>query len=260
MNRSSQTQQTSRLAVTLVGHSTTLLEIGGMTVLTDPYFGRRGNPAYARLAPPALSRDEVGPVDLVLVSHHHWDHVDRRYLRSLDPSVPVLTPKGTTWLARLHGARSAVGIEPWETRVFGSLAVTAVPALHLARTVGFVLGGGGESIYFAGDTYWRPFFRQIGERFDLDVALMPVTTYRLPMTMGEKGALQAARDLGAKLIIPIHLGVAPRLPLLRTGQSPEGFSRRVELAGLPTRVVILREGETWTAPAATEERSAAAVR
>jgi L-ascorbate metabolism protein UlaG (beta-lactamase superfamily) len=86
---------------------------------------------------------------------------------------------------------------------------------------------------------------QIGERFQLDVALMPVTTFRIPMTMGEKGAVRAARDLRPSVIIPIHLGVQPRSPLMRTKHSPEGFRQRLREAGLETTVVILRDGESW---------------
>jgi L-ascorbate metabolism protein UlaG (beta-lactamase superfamily) len=246
------------MRITLIGHSTVLLEMGGQRVLTDPYFGRRGNPAYARLTPPARRRDELQDVDLVLVSHNHWDHTDRRYFRGLPETVPVLAPHGASWVTRLKGASNAAGIRPWDQRRFGALTVTAVPALHLARTVGYVVGDGERQVYFAGDTYHRPFLAEIGRRFDLDVALMPVTTYRIPMTMGEKGAVEAARDLGAPVVMPIHLGIQPRSPLLRTGQSPQGFARRLGEAGLAAEVVLLGEGESWTAGSTSRESASGA--
>ncbi|MBZ5509042.1 MAG: MBL fold metallo-hydrolase [Acidobacteriia bacterium] len=88
------------MKITMIGHSTTLIETGGMRILTDPYFGLRGNPAYARLKPPAQPREELKDIDLVLLSHLHWDHTDRQFLRSLSDSVPVLAPQGrTSWLA-----------------------------------------------------------------------------------------------------------------------------------------------------------------
>ena len=62
------------MRITMIGHSTVLIEAGGMKILTDPYFGTWGNPAYKRLAPPARKREELRDVDLVLVSHNHWDH------------------------------------------------------------------------------------------------------------------------------------------------------------------------------------------
>ncbi len=233
------------MRITMVGHSTLLLEATGQRILTDPYFGRWGNPAYSRQAPAAVPRQELLDVDLVLVSHNHWDHTDRKFLRSLPADVPVLAPRGVTWLTKLKGARLVHGMAAWEEKRFGSLGVTAVPALHLAKTVGFVLRVDGLQIYFAGDTYYRPFMREIGKRFQLDVALMPVTTFRIPMTMGERGAVRAARDLRPEVVIPIHLALQPRAPWLRTSHTPEGFSRRLSEAGLTARVVLLREGESF---------------
>jgi L-ascorbate metabolism protein UlaG (beta-lactamase superfamily) len=234
------------MQITMIGHSTVLFEIDGMKILSDPYFGTWGNPAYKRLAPPSMTREEIGSVDLVLVSHNHFDHRDRRFLSNLPENVPVAAPAGVTWLTRMHGVRNPQGMRKWEKKRFGAVDVTAVPALHMALTRGFVLEGEGKQIYFAGDTFFRPFMAEIGKRFQLDVALMPVTTFRIPMTMGEKGAARAARDLGASTIIPIHLGLQPRSPLMRTGHSPEGFRKRIQEAGLDTKVVILREGDRWT--------------
>jgi L-ascorbate metabolism protein UlaG (beta-lactamase superfamily) len=77
----------------LIGHSTVLLEMDGTTILTDPYFGTWGNPAYRRLAPPALPREKLQDVDLVLVSHNHFDHTDRRYFSGWRGMYP--------WLRRL---------------------------------------------------------------------------------------------------------------------------------------------------------------
>lgn len=235
------------MRVTMIGHSTVLIELDGMTVLTDPYFGRWGNPAYKRLAAPSKTRDELDGVQLVLISHHHFDHVDRRFLQKLSPDVPVIVPDGTAWLTKLHGAKNVVGMRRWTERRFGSLSITAVPAAHMATSSGYVLQGEGKSIYFSGDTFHRPFMKEIGGRFRLDLALMPVTTYLLPMTMGEKAAVRAARDLAPSVVIPIHLGLTPRSPLMRRRETPEGFARRVREAGLDTRTIILGAGDSWIA-------------
>lgn len=235
------------MMITMIGHSTVLLEIGGMRILTDPYFGTWGNPAYMRPAPPSRSREEIEGIDLVLISHNHFDHVDRRFLSSLGPNVPVVAPARVRWLTRLHGAKSLRGVRAWEKIRYSAVEITAVPALHLTVTLGFVITGEGRHVYFAGDTFHRPFMAEIGERFDLDVALMPVTTFRIPMTMGEKSAVRAARDLKPSVTIPIHLGLQPRSPLMRTKHTPEGFRQRIRDAGLETTVVILREGESWQA-------------
>jgi L-ascorbate metabolism protein UlaG (beta-lactamase superfamily) len=222
-----------------------LLESAGTRLLTDPYFGTFGHIAYTRVAPPAIPRSEIGVLDGVLVSHGHWDHTDRRFFRELDAQVPVLVPSGTSLLFRLKGVRSAVSVKPWQSLRIGDLAVTAVPASHLARTVGFVIQNLDSCVYFAGDTFHRPFIAEIGRRFKIDVALMPVTTYRIPMTMGEKGAVKAVRDLRAPTVIPVHRGVRPRSPFLRSRQSSEGFAHRLREAGVRAEVVVLADGESW---------------
>ena len=234
------------MKVTMIGHSTVLIETAGKKILTDPYFGVWGNPAYKRLAPPFKTRTEIEAVDLVLVSHNHWDHTDSRYFRALAADLPVVAPRSAAWITRAKGAKNVVGLGRWEQRQFGPVAVTATPALHMGLPGGFVIEAEGKTIYFAGDTYLGGFMKEIGAKFNLELALMPVTTFRIPMTMGEKSAVRAVEALRPRTVIPIHLGILPRSPLLRTGDSPEGFRKRVRDAGLKTEVVILREGESWT--------------
>lgn len=235
--------------LTMIGHSTVLIEAAGVRLLTDPYLSRFGHIAYGRLAPPALSREDLREVDGVLVSHSHWDHTDRKYFRSLDPSVPVVIPSGISLVMRLKGARTLVPLERWESYSIGDARVTAVPASHIARTAGYVIEVEGRTLYFAGDTYHRRFMEEIGRRFSIDVALMPVTTFRIPPTMGERGGLAAARDLQPKVIIPIHLGIQPRSFLLRSSESVPGFERRLRASGLEMPVVHLEAGQQWESSA-----------
>ena len=231
--------------MTMVGHSTVLLEGAGIRLITDPYFGTFGHIAYSRVRPPAMTREAFRDVDGVLVSHSHWDHTDRKFLRSLDASVPVLVPAGSSFVLKLKGARNVVPLGRWESHRIGAAVVTAVPATHLAIAAGYVVELDGACVYFAGDTYHRPFMAEIGRRFCIDVAMMPVTTFRIPPTMGERGAVAATRDLHPATVVPIHLGVQPRSPLLRTSQTVQGFERRLRDAGLDTNVVHLGEGEHW---------------
>jgi L-ascorbate metabolism protein UlaG (beta-lactamase superfamily) len=233
--------------ITMIGHSTVLIESNGQKIVTDPYFGTRGHIAYKRLAPPARTREALQDVDAVLVSHNHWDHTDSRYLQLLPDHVPVLAPQRMAWALRLRGARNVVGLNPWQSHSLEGIAATAVPALHVTVAVGYVIQAGNRQVYFAGDTYYRPFMAEIGKRFRLDAALIPVTTFRIPMTMGAKGAVRAVQALNPAAVLPIHLAVMPRSPLLCTGDTPQGFERRLRQAGLETPVVLLREGASWTA-------------
>jgi L-ascorbate metabolism protein UlaG (beta-lactamase superfamily) len=244
------------MRITMIGHSTILLEGTATRLITDPWFGTFGNVAYRRLLPPALTREDFRDVTGVLVSHAHWDHTDRKFLRSLDASIPVLAPAGTSTVMRLKGARTVVPMTPWQSRPIGAATVTAVPALHLAHAVGYVIELDGVCAYFAGDTYHRPFMAEIGRRFDIDVAMMPVTTFRIPPTMGERGAVEAVRDLRPAAVIPIHEGIQPRSFLLRNAQSVQSFERRLRAAGLETEVVHLREGEHWDSAAERSQRRA----
>ena len=81
------------MEIRMIGHSTLLIESGGLKLITDPYFGTWGHIAYKRLMPPALTREQAGDVDLVLVSHSHWDHTDSSYLGLLNSDVSMLTER-----------------------------------------------------------------------------------------------------------------------------------------------------------------------
>ena len=237
------------MKITMIGHSTVLIEISGERILTDPYFGLQGNPAYARPHPPAQSREQLSNVDLVLVSHNHFDHTDRRFFRALPQAVPVLAPAITAWMTRLKGGRNVIGLHAWQQKSFDGVSITALPARHVTFTIGYGIEGEGKRIYFAGDTYLADFMTKVGRELRPDVALIPVTTFRIPMTMGETQAVEAVRRLSPKVVIPIHLGIIPRSPLMRTTDTAEGFCERIRQAGLSSKIVILREGESWT-PAA----------
>jgi L-ascorbate metabolism protein UlaG (beta-lactamase superfamily) len=233
------------MRITMIGHSSILIETAGKKILTDPFWSKWGNPVYARVGIPAKSRQELKDVDCVLISHGHFDHVDRKYLRMIG-NTPVITPKSTRWLIKMLGGRNVSGIKSGESINIGEITITAVPASHLIATVGFVIKSENRHIYFSGDTYYRRFMQNIGRDFQLDVALIPVTTYRIPMTMGEKQAVKAVQVLKPAVVIPIHLGLKPRSPLLRTTQTPEHFTERLKETGTPANVIILREGESYS--------------
>ena len=232
------------MKITMIGNCTTLIETGGMQIVTDPYFSPAGRFIYERLTPPTKTREELRDVDLVLISHNHWDHTDSQYLRLLSNSTPVVTPQQAKRSIESQGARNVIGTSAWETQLFGEITVTAVPASHIVPTVGFVVQSEEKQVYFAGDTYYRPFMKEIGRRFQIDIALLPVSSDRIRLTMHEETALRAVKALSPRLVIPIHLGVALRLPILRLNHTAERFRLRVQKAGLECSVVILQEGQS----------------
>jgi len=233
------------MKVTMIGHSTVLIEAAGTKILTDPYFGTWGNLAYKRLAPPSKTSEQMEAVDLVLVSHNHWDHTDSGYFRALAAGVPVVAPRAAAWITRVKGAKNVVGLARWEQRQFGPVAVTSTPALHMGLPGGFVIDAEGKHVYFRRHLFCRIHdgdCRKVpaGSGVDAGDQLSHSDDH------GERSAVRAVEALQPRTVIPIHLGIAPRSPLGRTGQTPEGFARRVSAAGLQTEVVILREGESWT--------------
>lgn len=235
------------MQITMIGHSTVLIETRGQRILIDPFFQKFGNLAYRRLTPPARTAHDLKVIDLVLLSHSHFDHIDYPYLRSLPVHIPILAQKHMFFSAIRAGKKFQYA-EVWRSYNFGDVVITPVPAVHVAPTIGFIIQCELQSVYFAADTYFHPFMQKIHNRFKVDVALMPVTTYRIPMTMGEHGAVRAVELLEPKVVIPIHLGLQPRSPLLRTRQSPEGFASRLQQIDTNTQVMILREGESWNSP------------
>jgi L-ascorbate metabolism protein UlaG (beta-lactamase superfamily) len=130
------------MKITMIGHSTVLIEAAGKRILTDPYLSPRGNPAYARVRPPARSREDLIDTDFVLISHNHWDHIDGKFLRMLPPSLLVFAPAISSWMTRLKGGRNVIGLKPWQKKEFDGFSITAVPARHITFTIGYVLEGG----------------------------------------------------------------------------------------------------------------------
>jgi L-ascorbate metabolism protein UlaG (beta-lactamase superfamily) len=232
------------MKITMIGNCTVLIETEDVQIITDPYFDHAGSPIYERLTLPTKTREELQDVDLVLISHNHWDHTDSQYLRLLSNGTPVVAPKQAQRAIKSRGAKNVVGLSAWETRHFGEITVAAVPASHIVPAVGFVVQSEGKRIYFAGDTYYRPFMEEIGRRFQVDVALLPVSSDHIPLTMSPESALRAVRALSPRVVIPIHLSVTLRLPFLRVNNTADRFQQKVREAGLECSVVILQEGQS----------------
>ncbi len=254
------------LRVTLINHSTLLVQMDGVNILTDPTWAPRAVPVVGakRRRPAGLSLDELPPIDVVLVSHNHQDHMDlptlRRLTRTFHPAIYVGL-RSRAFLDR-EGIPGAHDLDWWQsTSVARGLTVTAVPARHHANRsafdddrmlwCGFVVSGPSGSVYFAGDTGWGSHFSEIGARFpNLRLAMLPIggfkpVWYQRSQHIGPEDALAAMRELGAANMIPMHFGT------FRNGEEAEGeaVSGLVDAVAaspdLADRVVILDNGQ-WT--------------
>jgi L-ascorbate metabolism protein UlaG (beta-lactamase superfamily) len=214
-------------AITWIGHSTALLDLGGTRLLTDPVLRNRVGPLI-RIAEP-VSPESSRSIDGVLLSHLHADHADLPSLRRLGCEVPVLASDGATGWLRARGLRDVRGLAVGEEAEIGSLTVRATPAAHderrwplgpRARPIGFLVRGA-TSVYFAGDT---DLFDELGElRGSVDVALLPVSGWgpRLPPGhLDPERAARAAAMIGPAIAIPIHWGTFVRAGLGRRPADP----------------------------------------
>jgi N-acyl-phosphatidylethanolamine-hydrolysing phospholipase D len=230
-------------AATWVGHASTLVQISGLSLLTDPVFSERASPfSFAgpkRHSPPGLSIAELPHIDLVLISHNHYDHLDAPTVEALarQPAGPPLfvVPLGLKdWLAR-RGITHAVELDWWQQHSIdsprGRVDVVLVPAQHWSsrslrdamRTLwgGFAVFAGDAHVFFAGDTGYSRDFAEMRERFaprqtpgqggGFDLALLPIGAYEPRWFMREQHvnveeAVKIHRDLGAKRSLGVHWG------------------------------------------------------
>jgi len=229
--------------LTWLGHATVLLEIGGARLLTDPVL----RPRVAHLVREAPLPGDLGPLDAILVSHGHHDHLDLPTLRRLDPSAPVLAPPGAASTLRRagHPVRSLV---PGDELEVAGVNVRAVPAAHDGRrvplgrapsAVGFVAGG----VYFAGDT--EPFPEMAELAGTLDAALLPVSGWGPkvgPGHMDPRAAAEALALLRPGLAIPIHWGTYRRIGHRVVGDPAREFGEHAARVAPDVRIVVLAPG------------------
>lgn len=243
----------NELALTWIGHASFLIQLENLNVLVDPNFA---NWLFLlkRLRRPGLAIRDLPPIDLVLLTHAHFDHFHKPTLRRLpSPKVCVL-PWGCGNLARSLGFERVVELQWWESFGHEDWRVTLVPSEHWgARTLrdtqrgygGFVLECRGRKIYHAGDSAYFSGFKEIGERLAPELALLPIGAYYpdsfRKVHMGPDQALKAFVDLGARTLIPMHYGTF-RLAFEDIEEPPRWLGELALQAGLDDRVQVLEEG------------------
>ncbi|HEY9427604.1 MAG TPA: MBL fold metallo-hydrolase [Gemmatimonadaceae bacterium] len=183
------------LAATWIGHSTVLVQMGGLNILTDPMWSERASPLRAlgprRVIPPGATLESLPPLDLVLLSHNHYDHLDSRTVRRLarlQPGAHWMVPLGLARLLRRFGVRKTTELGWWEEATIAGAHVACTPARHFSargfrdrmRTLwcGWAVRVADHTLYFAGDTAYHPDFAKIGERYGpFDIVLLPIGAY-----------------------------------------------------------------------------------
>jgi L-ascorbate metabolism protein UlaG (beta-lactamase superfamily) len=245
-----------RAAIQYVGHATTLVDLGGVRLLTDPLL--RNRVAHLRRAV-KVDAGALRGVDAVLISHLHYDHLDLPSLEKLGRDMPVVAPRGAGALIRRKaGIKNVIELRAGEEIAIGEVTVRATTAAHdtgrmplgtQAEPLGYVITGDGRSVYFAGDT---DRFDEMADLAPVDVALLPIWGWGPTMGPGHMdptGAAQAAALLRAAVAIPIHWGTYYPIHLGMQGPPaflktpPSLFEQAISEHAPETTVRVLAPGE-----------------
>jgi len=253
----------SGLGLTWIGHATFLLETSVGNVLFDPNWALWHGPVR-RLRRPGMEIENLPAIDLIVVSHAHFDHLHLASLRKLgSPSkranaTTVVVPNGVGSLVRNCGFRRVIELSWGESIVVktgsGEIRVEMTPARHWgARLIhdlhrefgGFLVEVENRTVFHAGDSAYFDGFRRIGETADIDVAILPIGAYEAvsgrAVHMNPEEAVQAFLDLKAEMLIPMHYGTFPL-----GGEPMEEPEARFRVAcaelGLEERMAVLEEG------------------
>ena len=255
------------LRVTMVNHATVLLQLDSLNILTDPVWSERvgleGEVGVPRHRAPGIDFDSLPSIDIVLLSHDHYDHMDLptllRLQRRFHPRI--VTGLGNPAYLATKGVRGAEQLDWWQSAQLGrGVRVTAVPARHWSgRSLsdryerlweGFVIEGTRDTLYFAGDTGWGRMYGELHARWSrFALELLPVAPFRPRWYMARKhlspdDAVRVAQITRSGTMIPIHWGT---FELGDDGESEAVDTLRAAVAATPApcrpHVVVLRNGE-----------------
>ena len=217
------------LRVTFIGHATTLIQVDGLNVLTDPIWSERASPVSwagpRRVRPPGIRFEDLPPIDVVLVSHDHYDHCDLATLRRIaraHPRAHFYVGLGNGKLLRAAHLRHVRELDWWQEIGLGAVTLSAAPAQHFSNRglcdrsctlfAGYVLRGPSGTTFFAGDTGYGPHFAQVSARYGaVRLAILPIGAYKPEWFMGAvhmspAEAVRAHDDLRAGTSVAVHFG------------------------------------------------------
>jgi L-ascorbate metabolism protein UlaG (beta-lactamase superfamily) len=253
-------------SITWVGHASFLLRMSGLWVLTDPYLGEVAGPlgfGPHRYVAPGIALADLPPIDVLMLSHNHYDHLDAATIEALPNKdrMTVVVPLGLAPFFAERGYKTIVELDWYSGTAIGPVTVTALPAVHFSRRgpfdknrtlwAGFAIADDKTRVYFAGDTAYGPVFKEIGQRAGpFDLGLVPIGAY-LPQSIMKAShvtpaeAVRLADDIGAARTIGMHWGTVV-LTDEPQFEPPVLFREAAAAAGwAPERAGLMRIGETW---------------
>ena len=245
--------QNGRVRITWIGHASFFLQFAGYSVIVDPNWANWHGPVK-RQRRPGLRLSDVPEVDLVLVTHAHFDHLHKPSLRILQAREGIVVPLGSAKLVKRLGFPAIHEMTAWDELRFDLLEVIHTPSHHWgARFLhdthrdygGYIVRAGGKSVFHCGDSAYFAGFAEIGQRYKIDVALMPIGAYETPsgrdVHMNPEEAVRAFVDLGAKVLVPMHYATFP------LGNEPhheplERLLTEADRLGISEQILLLEEG------------------
>ena len=241
------------LCLTWIGHASFLISWRGLNILVDPIWSLWLK-IVKRIRRPGIRIDHLPAIDLVLVTHAHFDHLDRRTLRRVAAAQPIVVPCGVGNLVHDLGFDRVHELGEWEQLDIGDVAITLTPCHHWGARVlhdrhrgfgGFHLRLGERTVFHCGDSAYFAGFQEIGSRLPIEVALLPIGAYEPPsrreVHMNPEEAVQAFQELRAKYMIPMHYG-SFRLSYEPLHEPLERLLLEVQERRLENAVKILNEG------------------
>jgi len=255
----------SKIQLTWVGHSTFLIQVAGMNILTDPIWSNRASPVQwagpKRESRPGIRLEDLPKIDVVLISHTHYDHLDRNTILKLGNAPHYFVPERVGAWFKNEGITNVTELLWWKSEKFGALNISAVPAKHWSKRWaygtedmgwgGYMVESSAGTVYFAGDTgYHAEYFKEIGKKFpNVDLALIPIGAYYPQAIFGRfhidpKEAVTVRKEVGAKRSVGMHWGtfMLTQEPLQ---EPPLELARQREAAGIPPEEFsVMKIGET----------------
>jgi L-ascorbate metabolism protein UlaG (beta-lactamase superfamily) len=256
----------AKLAVSWVGHATVLIQIYDKLIITDPLFTNTIGMVVKRAVKSGLDPALLTKVDFTLISHMHFDHLSYGSLDMLPKNGSLIFPYGIAGYIPDFGFLEVNEMKRWDVIERDSVRITAVPAQHFSGRYGFdrdwsdkegytgyVIEYRGITVFFAGDTGYDPeFFKDIGRRFKIDLAIIPIAPSSgnglgSHVHVGPLGALAIFKDVGAQYMMPIHFGTMlfgsnanPDAPLvqLRADAAQEGVADRIISPGVGGQKIL----------------------
>lgn len=243
------------IAVTWLGHAGFFAQVGGVNIAIDPNWALWHGPVK-RVRHPSVWAHDLPPIDLVLITHAHYDHLHLPSLRKLAAAQPIIVPHGVGSLVKNCGFGRIVELKTWQSATFQDLRITLTPARHWgARMIhdthrgfgGYLVKSPARCLFHCGDSAMFDGFQEIGRRSDINLALMPIGAYDAPsgrpVHMNPEEALDAFQMLGAGAMIPMHHDTFP-LGGEPIHEPAERLVRAATEREIAHRIRLLREGES----------------